>query len=78
MNYYDGYYDCEETDRAVKLYYARARRIGGPDADPPAPGRVDSGRDGDIITLGNVTGVLARYRVQPDGRLRRLRRLADA
>jgi hypothetical protein len=68
------YYDCEETDRAVALYFSRARRIDGPDAAPAQPGRYDSGRDGDTITLRNVNGVLARFRIKPDGRLRFLSR----
>jgi hypothetical protein len=62
----EGYYDCEETDRAVEAYL----RSGG--FSPPQPCRYESGREGNKVILRNVRGELARYRIQANGKLRRL------
>ena len=64
------HFDTDETDRAARAYFRRGDRNG---ETLMQPNRYDSGFDGDVVTLANCNGVLARYRVQPDGRLRRLR-----
>ncbi len=62
--------ECEATNRAVHLYFGWMRRRGI--ASPDQPSRTHSGREGDRVILRNVRGELARYRVRPDGRLRRV------
>lgn len=64
------YYDCEATYKAVKNFTR--------DRSAPQPCRHESGRVGNIVTLRNVRGVLARYRVKPDGTMRRLATIQDA
>lgn len=62
-------FDCEATEQAVRNFTR----------DPQAgqPCRHESGRVGNIVTLRNVRGVLARYRVKPDGTMRRLATIQD-
>lgn len=61
-------YDCDETERAIKLHFKWCER-NGYIPDQPAS---YSGREGDEIVLQNHNGVLARYRIYPSGRLRRI------
>jgi hypothetical protein len=67
------WYDCDETDRAVEAYFRRAEREG---LSVAQPNRYDSEFDpvAGLVTLrgGSRGEVLARYRVKPDGGLRRL------
>jgi hypothetical protein len=63
------YYDCEETDRAVRAYHREGDRNG---ETRPQPSRGDSGLESDTVVLRGGGRVLARYRVRGDGRLRKL------
>lgn len=70
------YYDCAETDRAVRAWFRWCKRI-DPDNLPPMPGRWLTRREGDTIIIENGPGVLARYRVGHDGKLRKVRTRLD-
>jgi hypothetical protein len=63
------YYDSDETDRAAAAYFRAGEREGH---TLMTPNRYDSGMEGDTVFLRTGDRVLARYRVKPDGRLRRL------
>lgn len=62
--------DTEMTDWAATLYFRWMSRRGVPSPDQPS--RAASGREGDLVVLRNVRGELARYRITPDGGLRRV------
>lgn len=62
-------YDCQETERAAVLHAKWCRRNGFMEDQPSA---TLSGFEGDTVTLANVNGTMARYRLTPSGRLRRL------
>ena len=64
-----GYYDCDETARAIDVYYRWCDRN---DYIASVPNRNLSAKEGDIVTLRNARGVLARYRFKPGGKLQRL------
>ena len=55
-------YDNEMTDRAVRAFCTRSARTGS----PTQPSAHLSRREGDIVTLANVNGTLARYQVSRD------------
>jgi hypothetical protein len=63
------YYDFEETDRAAAACFRSGEREGHALMTPNC---YDSGMEGDTVFLRTGDRVLARYRVKPDGRLRRL------
>jgi hypothetical protein len=66
------YFDCDETDRAARMYFEHAEQL-GQTVDQPC--RHDSGMqaDGQTIVFRAGRRVLGRYRVQPGGSIRRLR-----
>lgn len=55
-------YSDEMTERAVKAYLRWHKRTTG--LDGPMPSSSESQRKGNIVTLVNVNGPLARYRVR--------------
>lgn len=63
------YFDCDETDRAADLYFKWVARAG---LVANQPNRQLSERVGDKVYLRNIQGDLARFRVLPDGRMRRI------
>jgi hypothetical protein len=63
------YYDDDLTDKAVSLYHRWSQRSG---LIPQQPNRQETERDGDVIHIRNIKGELARYRVLPGGRLRKM------
>ena len=63
------YYDCDETDRAVGLYFRWCEMR---DRDAAQPNRLITKRKGDVIHIANCSWDLARYRVLPNGRLRKM------
>ena len=64
------YYENELVDKAVGLYFRHARRYG---LRVDQPNRNMCRQDGNTVYLENIRGVLARYRVRAEGRLRQLR-----
>ena len=62
------YYDTPETDRAVELFSRWSERAG---RFWQQPNRHETERIGDVIHIRNCNGDLARYRVLPDGNLRK-------
>ena len=69
------HFDDDATDRAAAAYARKGECDGLTPDQLDTPSLCDSGREGDIVTLrgGGRRQVLARYRVRPDGRLRRLK-----
>ena len=64
------YYDNDNIDRAVKFYFRQAQRAGSTIVQQPD--RNLSDQTGDVISIRNAHGELARYRVLPSARLRTL------
>jgi len=64
------YFDDDATDRAAAAYARKGERSG---LTLDQPSRSDSGREGDTVTLRSGGRLLARFRVRPDGTLRRSR-----
>jgi len=63
------YYDTEETDRAVDLFWLWSKRTG---QGWQQPNRYFTERIGNVIHIRNCSDSdLARYRVLPDGNLRK-------
>ena len=65
--------------RALGAYYRAGARSGG---IVPQPRTLDSGeweyQGKQYVTLGHINGLLAVYRIKPDGSLKRLRRWPKA
>ncbi|MBE7157625.1 MAG: hypothetical protein INR62_04175 [Rhodospirillales bacterium] len=53
-------YDNPMTERAVKAHLQRAASLGH---SPAQPSSGSSGRESNLVTLRNVSGTLARYKV---------------
>jgi len=62
------YYDTDQTDRAVELFSRWSERTG---RIWQQPNRYETERIDDVIHIRNCNGDLARYRVLPDGHLRK-------
>ncbi len=62
------YYDNDNIDRAVKLYFRQRRGFARIDQ----PNRYLCEQVGDAISIQNINGELARFKVLPSGRLRTL------
>jgi hypothetical protein len=69
------YYDDEMTDRAVNAYFRRQKAVCLDERLIAQPNATLTCRDGDKITIANINGVLARYRVVRDGGDERIRRI---
>lgn len=67
------WHDDPLVDKARSLYLKAHRLAGTEESAIVEPMASNSGRHGDLITLGHGGEVIARYRVRPPGR--RLRRL---
>jgi hypothetical protein len=63
------FYQNANVDHAVKLYF---RQMRGTAAIPSQPNRDLCEQVGDVISIRNGRGELARYKVLPSGRLRTL------
>jgi hypothetical protein len=62
-------YDDEATEKAIKHHWRWCERNG---LIPNQPSSTDSERVGNTVYLRNCRGLMVRYRVSPDGRVRRL------
>ena len=58
-------YDDPMTERAVKAHLQRADSLG---RSPAQPSSGSSEREGNLVTLRNVNGTLARYKVHRNRR----------
>ena len=63
------YYATETIDRAAKMYFRWHERTG---RFLQQPNRHECDQVGDKVRIRNCNGDLARYRLLPDGRMRRI------